>query len=129
MHRLSHIIHISSAEKSDLLQKRPADDGAGAVTGVGVLPGQRGESESQHGHADVLPKKRKSAPVHNNKTVTLLPSSGQMLLTSCFNRHFPSSVSSVEHWAGWAVCTASIMSSSVRAHFLKRKEKKRVRRR
>lgn len=42
--------------ENDLLQKRPADDGAGAVTAVGVLPGQWGESQSQQGHADVLAK-------------------------------------------------------------------------
>lgn len=50
--------YISSAEKSDLQQEGPADDGAGAVTGVGILPGQRGERESQQGHADVLAREK-----------------------------------------------------------------------
>lgn len=41
-------------------------------------------------------------------------------LTSCFIRHFPSSVSSSVGWLGDAVCTESIiMSSSTRANFNK----------
>lgn len=46
--------NVKSTKKINLLQKRPADDGAGAVTAAGILPGQWRVSQSQHGHADVL---------------------------------------------------------------------------
>lgn len=101
-----------------LPQKRPADHGCSAVTVSGVLPRQRGEGEGQKGHVDVLGKKEKHLslyPTFNSDNAALWMF--YVMLTSCFIRHLPSSVSSSVGWAGDAVCTESIiMSSSTRAH-------------
>lgn len=120
---------------SYLPQKVPADHGRSAVAVGGILPWQRGEGDVQQAHVDVLGRETEDTVdlIHicNINKATTVWWVTSVRLTSCFIKHFPSSVSSSVGWFAHTGCTESIIISSstsvhiISTHLSKKKTKRR----